>query len=50
VLAYGQSGRVGDPHHLDQLRMFVDHGRKTIAFTEAAIAESLVRSYRPGVR
>jgi acyl-homoserine-lactone acylase len=49
VLAYGQSGRDGDPHALDQLRMFVEHGKKTVAFTEHDIQANLIRSYRPGL-
>jgi acyl-homoserine-lactone acylase len=49
ILAYGQSGRHGDPHALDQLRMFVEHDRKTVAFTEDDIQATLIRTYRPGV-
>lgn len=48
VLAYGQSGRPGHPHSEDQLRMFVEAGRKEIAFSEEDIRRTLVRSYRPG--
>jgi acyl-homoserine-lactone acylase len=49
VLAYGQSNRPGHPHSEDQLAMFVDGGRKAIAFTESDIDASLLRRYRPGV-
>jgi acyl-homoserine-lactone acylase len=49
VLAYGQSGSHDHPHGLDQLPLFVEHGKKAIAFTEADIQASLVRSYRPGI-
>lgn len=48
VLAYGQSNKEGSPHHSDQARMFAEGSMKAVAFTEAAIRESLVRSYRPG--
>lgn len=50
VLAYGQSAREGDPHALDQLEMFARGGMKQVAFTEADIEATLVRSYRPGVQ
>jgi acyl-homoserine-lactone acylase len=49
VLAYGQSGRPGHPHHEDQLRLFAEDGRKAVAFTEADIAARMIRSYPPGV-
>jgi acyl-homoserine-lactone acylase len=49
VLAYGQSARDGHPHAEDQLELFIQGGRKEVAFTEADIRARLVRSYRPGV-
>lgn len=48
VLAYGQSAREDSPHHMDQLRLFVEGGRKTVAFTEEAVGAAATRSYRPG--
>jgi acyl-homoserine-lactone acylase len=49
VLAYGQSSREGHPHSEDQLALFVENGKKAIAFTEADIEASLIRRYRPGL-
>jgi N-acyl-D-amino-acid deacylase len=48
VLAYGQSSHEGHPHAEDQLEPFVRNGKKAIAFTEADIRATLIRSYRPG--
>ncbi|MEK7667018.1 MAG: penicillin acylase family protein [Gemmatimonadota bacterium] len=49
VLAYGQSSRPESPHHSDQAAMFARGELKRVAFTEAEIAQQLVRRYRPGV-
>lgn len=48
VLAYGQSSMEEHPHHSDQAELFANSKMKTVAFTEAAIAEALLKTYRPG--
>jgi acyl-homoserine-lactone acylase len=48
VLAYGQSNKEDSPHYSDQARWFAGGRMKRVAFTEAEIRESLIRSYRPG--
>ena len=49
VLAYGQSGRPGSPHHDDQAAMFAANGMKPVAFTEADVERATIRRYRPGL-
>jgi acyl-homoserine-lactone acylase len=48
VLAYGQSPDPASPYHADQAEMFARGEMKTVRFTEADVAKSAVRSYRPG--
>ncbi len=48
VLAYGQSNKEESPHYSDQAKMFAEGRMKRVAFTEADIRESLIRSYIPG--
>jgi acyl-homoserine-lactone acylase len=48
VLAYGQSDDPASPHFADQAALFARGELKPVAFTEAEIAETLVRRYRPG--
>jgi acyl-homoserine-lactone acylase len=48
VLAYGQSPDPAHAHHADQAAMFARGEMKTVRFTEADIAASVIRSYRPG--
>ncbi len=48
VLAYGQSNSEDHPHHSDQAEMFANNQMKSVAFTEEAIVEALIKSYRPG--
>ena len=50
VLAYGQSGRVDSDHYDDQISLFSKHQMKPVAFSEAAIKQSLLRSYHPALR
>ena len=50
VLAYGQTDRPESPHFSDQAAMFAENRMKPVAFTEADIARTLIRSYRPGVQ
>jgi acyl-homoserine-lactone acylase len=48
VLAYGQSPDPASPHHADQAEMFAKSQLKTVRFTEADIAKSTARAYKPG--
>ena len=48
VLAYGQSPDPVSPNHADQAEMFAKGELKTVRFTEADIAKSTVRTYKPG--
>ena len=49
ILAYGQSDREHSPHHIDQLSLFVEGGRKDVAFTPEAVEAVTRLRYRPGV-
>lgn len=49
VLAYGQSHRLGHPHHEDQLADFVEHRMTPVAWSEAEIEAAALVRYRPGV-
>ncbi len=48
VLTYGQSNKDGSPYFADQLELYANKQMKTVAFTEADIAKSIVKEYRPG--
>ena len=50
VLAYGQSDKPDSPNYDDQAAMFAENRMKPVAFTEADIARTTVRRYRPGVQ
>ena len=47
ILAYGESNDPASPHHTDQAEMFVRGEFKEVRFTEEAIADDLIREYRP---
>lgn len=48
ILAYGQSNDPTSAHHTDQLELFANNKMKRVAFTEAEIRSTLIRSYKPG--
>ena len=48
VLAYGNSSRPDSPFYSDQAAMFARGELKPVAFTEADIARTTIRKYRPG--
>lgn len=48
ILPYGQSRRSGSPYNADQLKMFSENQMKPVRFSEEAILENAVRTYRPG--
>ena len=48
VLAYGNSNKPDSPHHSDQAALFARGELKPVAFTEADIAKTTIRRYRPG--
>jgi acyl-homoserine-lactone acylase len=47
IMAYGASSLPGSPWFSDQAAMYARGELKDVAFSEAAIAEQLVKSYRP---
>lgn len=48
IVAYSQSGHEDSPHYADQASVFADNRMKKVAFTEADIAETLIKKYHPG--
>ncbi len=48
MLANGQSSKETSPHFDDQAAMFARQEMKQIAWTDADIRRTALRSYRPG--
>ena len=47
ILAYGNSNDPDSPHYDDQAELFALGSLKRVSFSEAEIASTLIRAYRP---
>ncbi len=48
VVGYSQSENPNSPHYADQAPLFANNTMKPVAFTEADIKASLIKTYHPG--
>ncbi len=48
VVGYSQTSNEDSPHYNDQSVLYANNQMKTVAFTEADIADQLLTAYRPG--
>jgi acyl-homoserine-lactone acylase len=49
VLSYGQSAKLGAPHHDDQAALFARGDMKPVAYTRGDVERASARRYRPGL-